>query len=106
MSANFPCSICDFVFGNPRELGTHILTAHCNDNSNNGGGNATNSDEVDTKSNITLITTSSKSATTATAGLMGKGKNFLQCSIEVSFYLFNLLKLDNTRICIENFYDV
>ena len=100
MSANFPCSICDFVFGNPRELGTHILTAHCNDNSNNGGGNATNSDEVDTKSNITLITTSSKSATTATAGLMGKGKNFLQCSIEVSFYLFN------TRICIENFYDV
>ena len=78
MSANFPCSICDFVFGNPRELGTHILTAHCNDSSNNSGGNANNLDEVDTKSNITLITTSSKAATTVTAGQGAKGKNFFE----------------------------
>ena len=78
MSANFPCSICDFVFGNPRELGTHILTAHCNDSSNNSGGNANNLDEVDTKSNITLITTSSKAATTVTAGQVAKGKKFFE----------------------------
>ena len=78
MSANFPCSICDFVFGNPRELGTHILTAHCNDSSNNSGGNANNLDEVDTKSNITLITTSSKAATTVTAGQVAKGKDFFE----------------------------
>ena len=78
MSANFPCSICDFVFGNPRELGTHILTAHCNDSSNNSGGNANNLDEMDTKSNITLITTSSKAATTVTTGQVAKGKNFFE----------------------------
>ena len=82
MSANFPCSICDFVFGNPRELGTHILTAHCNDSSNNSGGNASNSDEVDTKSNITLITTSSKPATTASGGPVGKGKHFFNLRLE------------------------
>ena len=65
MSANYPCSICDFVFGNPRELGTHILTAHCNDTGGNGnvsGGN----EEIDSKSNITLLTTSSGSASETT----------------------------------------
>jgi len=25
----FPCSICDAAFSNPRDLGTHILTDHC-----------------------------------------------------------------------------
>ena len=29
--ASFPCSICDEKFVNPKDLGTHILTAHCND---------------------------------------------------------------------------
>jgi hypothetical protein len=26
----FPCSICEAAFANPRDLGTHILTDHCN----------------------------------------------------------------------------
>lgn len=64
MSANYPCSICDFVFGNPRELGTHILTAHCNDNGANSGGGSNTNEEVDSKSNITLLSTTSKSTTT------------------------------------------
>ena len=58
MSANYPCSICDFVFGNPRELGTHILTAHCNDSGGNGNSSCGN-EEIDSKSNITLLTTNS-----------------------------------------------
>ena len=49
MSANFPCSICDFVFGNPRELGTHILTAHCNDSAGTGNSSSA-TEEIDTKS--------------------------------------------------------
>ena len=64
MSANYPCSICDFVFGNPRELGTHILTAHCNDAAGGSGGSSTSNEEVDNKSNITLLTTTSKSTAT------------------------------------------
>ena len=58
MSANFPCSICDFVFGNPRELGTHILTAHCNDSAGTGNSSSA-TEEIDTKSNITLLTSNS-----------------------------------------------
>ena len=58
MSANFPCSICDFVFGNPRELGTHILTAHCNDSAGTGNTSCA-TEEIDTKSNITLLTSNS-----------------------------------------------
>ena len=30
-SSSVPCSLCEATFGNPRELGTHILTAHCED---------------------------------------------------------------------------
>ena len=67
MSANYPCSICDFVFGNPRELGTHILTAHCNDSGSSGGGSSVESEEGDNKSSIKLITASSQPATTAAA---------------------------------------
>ena len=37
-ASSVPCSLCEATFGNPRELGTHILTAHCEDA--NGGGEA------------------------------------------------------------------
>ena len=30
-ASSVPCSLCEATFGNPRELGTHILTAHCED---------------------------------------------------------------------------
>ena len=78
MSANFPCSICDFVFGNPRELGTHILTAHCNDTTGNSNTSSTN-EEIDSKSNITLLTTNSLpgtelSTSTATVQNITQGK--------------------------------
>ena len=36
-----PCSLCDATFENPRELGTHILAAHCGAEDSNGGGTAT-----------------------------------------------------------------
>ena len=32
-----PCSLCEATFANPRELGTHILTAHCGGENSNGG---------------------------------------------------------------------
>lgn len=31
--AKYPCSICEASFCNPRDLGTHILTSHCEDKS-------------------------------------------------------------------------
>ena len=67
MSANYPCSICDFVFGNPRELGNHILTAHCNVTGGNVGGSSSNNEEGDNKNNITLLAASSKVATSTSA---------------------------------------
>ena len=78
MSANFPCSICDFVFGNPRELGTHILTAHCNDTTGNSNTSSMN-EEIDSKSNITLLTSNSVpgtelSTSTATVQNITQGK--------------------------------
>ena len=78
MSANFPCSICDFVFGNPRELGTHILTAHCNDTTGNSNTSSTH-EEIDSKSNITLLTSNSVpgteiSTSTATVQNITQGK--------------------------------
>ena len=71
MSGTYPCSICDFVFGNPRELGTHILTAHCNDNV---GKNSNTYEEVDSKSNIKLLATSSSIAATTSTILIPQNK--------------------------------
>ena len=71
MSANYPCSICDFVFGNPRELGNHILTAHCNDTAGNAGGSSINNEEGDNKNNIKLLAASSKvAASTSTTSTL------------------------------------
>ena len=36
-SLSVPCSLCEATFANPRELGTHILTAHCGGENSNGG---------------------------------------------------------------------
>ena len=33
----FPCSICDSTFSNPRDLGTHILSAHCDEGDDSQG---------------------------------------------------------------------
>ena len=65
MSANYPCSICDFVFGNPRELGNHILTAHCNDAGGNSGGGSITNEEGDNKNNIKLFPSAPNVATSA-----------------------------------------
>ena len=67
MSANYPCSICDFVFENPRELGNHILTAHCNDTGGNAGGSCNNSEEGDNKNNIKLLAATSQLGTSTSA---------------------------------------
>ena len=36
-ASSVPCSLCEATFANPRELGTHILTAHCGGENSNGG---------------------------------------------------------------------
>ena len=39
-ASSVPCSLCDATFANPRELGTHILAAHCGGETSNSGGPA------------------------------------------------------------------
>ena len=92
MSANYPCSICDFVFGNPRELGTHILTAHCNDSGGNGNSSCGN-EEIDSKSNITLLTTNSlptSEITPATNTIQSYTQGITQFLTPINFKKYNV----------------
>ena len=55
-ASSVPCSLCDASFENPRELGTHILAAHCGgEDSNSGGGPAAKKAKLKKKAKPTTL---------------------------------------------------